>query len=70
MDMDIDAIGGGNISNHAMEDVWSTLSLSLWNCTYLESGIVENLAAINLGTFDFDQACDEEAALEEPGSYL
>ena len=47
------------------------LSLSLSEIVLnLESGIVENLAAINLGTFDFDQACDEEAALEEPGSYL
>jgi hypothetical protein len=33
----------------------------------IESGIVENFAAINFDTFDFDRACDEEAAHEEPG---
>lgn len=33
----------------------------------VESGIVQNIADINLDAFDFDQACDEEAAHEEPG---
>jgi hypothetical protein len=30
MDMDIDEMGGGNTSDHAMDDVWSTLSHKPW----------------------------------------
>jgi len=62
--MDIDAMGSQMASEHGVEDVWSISFLNIG--ADLDSGIVENIASINLGSVNFDGSCND-AVHEEPG---
>ena len=64
MDMDIDAMGSQMTSEHGVDDVWSNSFLKIG--ADLDSGIVENIASINLGSVNFDGSCND-AVHEEPG---